>query len=214
MDPAVRFRDPASALDLAELESEATYLRSYESLFLPGLFQVEGYTRAIFEASDAVSTGDEIDAAVRFRGRRQHVLFADRPPRVHAVIHEAALHMLFGGTDVMREQLQRLVELAELPHVTIQVMPFTAVAVSALTTPFCHITSHGDGLATVLVEHPARSAYLHSDGDVAKYRTQFVRLGEAALPAIDTTAVAVKHATRDSLGLVQHLLYTLQGVSK
>ncbi|MFF6999219.1 DUF5753 domain-containing protein [Streptomyces sp. NPDC008313] len=204
---------PATALDLAELEAAATHLRSYESLFLPGLFQVEGYTRAIFEASDAVSTGEEIEAAVRFRRARQGVLLGEQPPRVHAVIHEAALHMLFGGADVMREQLLRLVELAELPHVTIQIVPFTAVAVSALTTPFCHITSHDSALGTVLMEHPARSAYLHGDGDVAKYRRQFARLSEAAHPAIDTTVIPVKHATRDSLGLVQHILYTLQGAS-
>ncbi|MGW2642187.1 helix-turn-helix domain-containing protein [Streptomyces sp. NPDC001348] len=208
-----RHQLPASALDLAELEARATHLRSYESLFLPGLFQVAGYTRAIFQASDAVSTAEEIDAAVRFRGERQRILTADNPPQVHAVIHEAALHMRFGGTDIMRQQLLRLVELAELPHVTIQIMPFTAVAVSALTTPFCHLASHHGALETVLMEHPARSAYLHGEDDVAKYRHQFSRLGNAALPAVDATVIPVKHSTRDSLGLIQHILYTLQGVS-
>lgn len=203
----------ASALDLAELEAEATYLRSYESLFLPGLFQVEGYTRAIFQASDAVSTHEEIEAAVHFRLGRQRVLTDDLPPQVHAIIHEAALHMRFGGTDIMRQQLLRLVELAELPHVTIQIMPFTAVAVSALTTSFCHLASHDGALETVLMEHPAGSAFLHSDDDMAKYRRQFARLSDAALPAIDTTIIPVKHAARDSLGLVQHILYTLQGAS-
>nr|WSY52782.1 Scr1 family TA system antitoxin-like transcriptional regulator [Streptomyces sp. NBC_00886] len=204
---------PASAIDLAELEAEATCLRSYESLFLPGLFQVKGYTHAIFEASDAVNTDEEIEAAVRFRSERQRILTGDRPPEVHAVIHEAALHMRFGGADIMHQQLLHLVELAELPYVTIQIMPFTAVAVSALTTPFCHLTSHNGALETVLMEHPARSAYLHGEDDVAKYRRQFARLSDAALPAIDATVIPVKHAARDSLGLVQHILYTLQGAS-
>ena len=204
---------PASALDLAELEDDATGLRSYESLFLPGLFQVDGYTRAIFQASDAVSTEEEVETAVRFRGERQHVLTADNPPQVHAVIHEAALHMRFGGAEIMRRQLLHLVELAELPHVTIQIMPFTAVAVSALTTPFCYISSHGSALETVLMEHPARSAFLHGEAEVDKYRRQFARLAEAALPAIDATVIPVKHSARDSLSLIQHLLYTLQGAS-
>ncbi|MFG2498709.1 helix-turn-helix domain-containing protein [Streptomyces sp. NPDC048441] len=202
---------PASALDLAELEAEASGLRLYESLFLPGLFQVEGYTRAIFEASDTVSSAAEIDTAVRFRQERQCVLTAERPPYVHAVIHEAALHMRFGGAEVMHQQLLKLVELSELPHVDIQIMPFTAVAVSALTTPFCHIASHDSALETVLLEHPAQSMFLHEEGTLAKYRRQFERLRAAALPAIDATVIPVKHAARDSLGLVQHVLYTLQG---
>ncbi|WP_447042049.1 DUF5753 domain-containing protein [Streptomyces sp. DSM 118878] len=202
---------PASALDLAELESEAAQLCSYESLFLPGLFQVEDYTRAIFEVSDNVSSAAEIETAVRFRSGRQRVLTNDRPPRVHAVIHEAALHMRFGGAQVMHKQLLRLVELARLPHVTIQIMPFTAVAISALTTPFCHITSHGGALETVLMEHPAQSMFLHGEDTVAKYRRQFERLGAAALPPIAAPALSVEHGTRDSLGLVQHILYTLLG---
>ncbi|WP_409234705.1 helix-turn-helix domain-containing protein [Streptomyces sp. PA5.6] len=202
---------PTSALDLAELESEAVQLRSYESLFLPGLFQVEGYARAIFEASDTVSSTAGVEDAVRFRLARQRVLVDDRPPHVHAVIHEAALHMRFGGAQVMHQQLLRLVELAELPHVTVQIVPFTAVAVSAINTPFCHIASHGGVLETVLMEHPAQSMFLHGEDSVTKYRRQFERLSAAALPAIDTTVIPVKHGTRDSLGLVQHILYTLLG---
>ncbi|MER5222639.1 helix-turn-helix domain-containing protein [Streptomyces flaveus] len=205
------YRDqlPASALDLAELEEASTELRSYESLFLPGLFQVSAYTRSIFEASDAVRTTAEIEEAVHFRQERQRILTADQPPHLHAVIHEAALHMRFGGTAVMREQLLRLVELAELPHVTIQFVPFTAVAVSALTTPFCHIASHGGELETVLMEHPAQSMFLHGADEVTKYRRQFDRLSTAALPPIDATVIPVRHAAKDSLSLVQHILYTL-----
>ncbi|MDJ0466359.1 helix-turn-helix transcriptional regulator [Streptomyces sp. H27-C3] len=201
---------PPSAIDLAELESKATDLRSYESLFLPGLFQLEEYTRSIFQASDAVTTSEGIESAVRFRMQRQDVLTAGGAPTVHAVVHEAALHMRFGGAKVMRRQLLRLVELAELPHMTIQVFPFTADAVSALTTPFCHIGSHGGALETVLVEHPAESMFLHGSESVAKYRRQFDRLSAAALPPIDTAVLTVKQASRDSLGLIQHILYTLQ----
>ncbi|MGW0563415.1 helix-turn-helix domain-containing protein [Streptomyces sp. NPDC003016] len=203
-------RLPSSALDLAELESKATSLRSYESLFLPGLFQLEEYTRSIFRASDVVTTPEGIESAVHFRKQRQSILAGDDvPPTVHAVIHEAALHMRFGGADVMRRQLLRLVEMAELPHVTIQIFPFTADAVSALTTPFCYIGSHGGALETVLVEHPADSMFLHGQETVTKYRRQFDRLSAAALPPVDASVLPVKQASRDSLGLIQHILYTL-----
>jgi transcriptional regulator with XRE-family HTH domain len=200
---------PPSAMDLAELEAAATALTSYESLFIPGLFQLEEYSRAIFQASDTVRTPEEIESSVHFRMERQAVLDGEQPPSVHVVIHEASLHMRFGGPEVMRRQLLRLVELAELPHVTVQLMPFTAHSVSALTTPFCHITSHGGALATVLMEHPAESMFLHSTEAVARYHRQLDRLRKAALPPVDATVIPVKHASRDSLSLIQHILYTL-----
>ncbi|WP_246143289.1 DUF5753 domain-containing protein [Actinacidiphila oryziradicis] len=198
-----------STLDLAEFESQATGLRSFESLFIPGLFQLEHYTRAIFRASDTVTTREEVETAVAFRMDRQAILADEDPPEVHAVIHEAALHMRFGGAAAMRKQLLRLVELADLPNVAIQILPFTADGVSALNTPFCFLSSHAGALETVLVEHPAESMYLHAADSISKYRRQFDRLSAAALPPVDTKVTPVSHDSRDSLGLIQYVLYTL-----
>ncbi|MFD8384145.1 helix-turn-helix domain-containing protein [Streptomyces sp. NPDC059679] len=198
-----------SALDLAELESKANELHSYESLFIPGLFQTEDYTASIFHADDEVNTLDHIETAVGFRMQRQTVLTGESPPEIHAVIHEAALHMRFGGQAVMRKQLLRLIELADLPHVSIQVLPFSAGGVSTLSTPFFILTSHGSSLETVLIETPAQSLYLHDGDSVTKYRRQFDRLRSAALPAVDTQVTPVTHDSRDSLGLIQYVLYTL-----
>lgn len=199
---------PAAALDLAELEFRATTLRSYESLFIPGIFQSEDYTRAIYRVSDVVTTPEDIDKAVGFRMQRQTILTTDNPPAVHAVIHEAALHMRFGGTAVTRKQLMRLVELAALPHVTIQVLPFTAHGVSAVNTPFCYITSHNGALVTIQMDHANQSMYLHDADSVTQYRRQFDRLCAVALPPVDASASPISHDVRDSLGLIQHILYS------
>ncbi|MDJ0347074.1 helix-turn-helix transcriptional regulator [Streptomyces sp. H10-C2] len=198
------------ALDMAELEAASNALSSYESLFIPGLFQIEDYTRSIFE-SDAAATGTQLNEhAVTFRMERQEILKGERPPQVHAIIHEAALHMRIGGPSTMRRQLLRLIELADLPHVTIQIVPFAAEGVSTLSTPFFIISSHGSTLETVLMEHPAQSLYLHEVEAVTKYRSQFARLGSVALPSVDARVTPAAHdSSRDSLGLIQHLLYTL-----
>ncbi|MEU3461711.1 helix-turn-helix transcriptional regulator [Streptomyces sp. NPDC006733] len=200
---------PLPSLDLAELESQALGLHSYESLFIPGMFQLPDYTRAVFEASDAVTTPAGVETAVSFRMERQAILTGDAAPEVHAVIHEAALHMRFGGSEVMRRQLLQLVELAKLPNVTIQVVPFTATGVSGLNTPFCSLTSHGGALETVLLDHPAESLFVHAPESVAKYRRLFDRLCNEALAPIDADVAPASHDTRDSLGLIQYVLYTL-----
>ncbi|MFI0822180.1 helix-turn-helix domain-containing protein [Streptomyces sp. NPDC021098] len=199
---------PAAALDLAELESRATSLRSYESLFIPGVFQSEDYIRAIFRGSDVVTNPVDIDRAVEFRLRRHAMLTGEEPPTVHAVIHEAALHMRFGGSAVTRKQLLRLVELAELPHVTIQVLPFTADGVPMVNTPFNLIASHGGILETIQMDHASQSMFLHDPDSVTQYRQHFDRLGSVALPPVDGGSSALSHDVRDSLGLIQHILYS------
>jgi transcriptional regulator with XRE-family HTH domain len=199
-----------TVLDLAELEAAADTLHSYESLFIPGILQIPEYTRSIFRSSQHERRTDDIERAVQFRMDRQKVITQERPPTVHAVIHEAALHVRFGGTAVMREQLLHLVRMAELPHVTIQVLPFTAEGLSAFSTPFLLVESHGSTLKTVLVETPASSLYVHESEAVHKYAARFAHLASTALPPLDPAVPATAHESRDSLGLVQYLLYSLQ----
>ncbi|MCO8303199.1 helix-turn-helix domain-containing protein [Streptomyces hygroscopicus] len=199
---------PAAALDLAELESRATHIRSYESLFIPGIFQTEDYIRAIFRVSDVVTNPSDIDRAVEFRMRRQAALTTEDPHTVHVVIHEAALHMRFGGSAVTRRQLLRLVELAELPHVTIQVLPFTADGVPAVNTPFSLIASHNGILETLQMDHAGQSTLLHGPDSIDQYRSHFNRLSSVALPPVDGSPSAVRHDVRDSLGLIQHIRYS------
>ncbi len=198
------------ALDLAELEAAANALCSYESLFIPGILQIADYTRAIFRSSNQGWSDRDRDKAVEFRLERQKMLTGERPPVLHAVIHEAALHVRFGDAEVRRSQLLHLVRMAKMPHVTIQVLPFTAEGLSAFSTPFLLVDSHQSTLHTVLLETHASSAYLHTADPVAKYRSHFARLAAAALSPLDPDVAAYEHGERDSLALIQHILYTLQ----
>ncbi|KUL35371.1 helix-turn-helix domain-containing protein [Streptomyces regalis] len=194
-------------LNLAELESEAVDIRTHEPLFIPGLFQTEDYTRSIFTSPDLGFTN--IEEALRFRMERQHILTRDNPPSVHAVIHESALRMRFGSTDVVREQLLHLIELARLPNVTIQIYPFTARAHAALTGNFAHVIPAEPRLGTVVVEQLLGSYYLVQQRQLDEYGSLFDRIADNALAPIDVSLAPETHSVKDSLALVQHVLYTL-----
>jgi transcriptional regulator with XRE-family HTH domain len=204
---AYKNRIGPGALDLAELESTGTNLHSHQSLFIPGLLQTEDYTRAI--VSTATPTYGTVEDAVAFRMRRQQILTGDHPATLHAVIHEAALHMRFGGPRVMRAQLLHLVAMAQLPHVTIQIFPFDADAYAAYTGTFLHITPVVRQLGTVILEHPVMSLHLTESGQLAEYKAFFDTLTKHSLAPIDPHAAAATHQDKDSLALIQHLLYTL-----
>lgn len=195
------------ALDLAELESGAVSIRTHEPLFIPGLFQTADYARAIFTSPKLGF--DNIEEGLQFRMERQRILTLDNPPSVHAVIHEAALHMRFGGVDVVREQLLRLVELARLPHVTVQIYPFSAQAYAALSGNFAHFVPANPKLGTVLLEGPLGSRYLTEQDQLLEYIALFDHLTESALAPIDVSLAPEAHSVKDSLALIQHLLYTL-----
>ncbi|MDQ1037728.1 hypothetical protein QFZ75_004144 [Streptomyces sp. V3I8] len=198
--------DPG-ALDLTESESETVKIRTHEPLFIPGLFQTTEYARAIFTSPKLGF--DNIEECLRFRKERQRVLTRDDPPSVHAVIHEAALHMRFGGAEVVREQLLRLVEIARLPHVTIQLYPFSAQAYAALSGNFAHFIPREPKLGTVLLENPLEARYLTRQEQLLEYTALFDHLVENALAPIDVSLAPAAHSVKDSLALIQHLLYTL-----
>jgi transcriptional regulator with XRE-family HTH domain len=107
------------------LEQATSLIRTYELQFVPGLFQTEDYARAVTALGHRSAPTEEIERRVSLRLQRQQILTRpDATPRVWAVIDESALRRPLGGRDVMRAQLAHLIELTELPQVTLQIMPF------------------------------------------------------------------------------------------
>src|SRR5437868_1615171 len=106
------------------LETAASVIRTFELQFVHGLFQTEDYARAVTLLGHTGSSGEEIDRRVSLRLKRQDLLTSPNPPQVWSVLDEGALRRPVGGRQVMRAQLSRLAEVAEMRHVTIQVVPF------------------------------------------------------------------------------------------
>ncbi|MEU0643004.1 helix-turn-helix domain-containing protein [Streptomyces umbrinus] len=196
-------------LNMAELEAGAAEVRLHQSLFIPGLFQTADYAQAIFATPQLGFENEDIGDALKFRMERQRILTRDSPPSVHAVIHESALHMKFGGTDVLRGQLLHLIELARLPHVNIRIYPFSSQAHAAISGNFVHLIPSVPQLGTVVLEQPTGIRYLGGQEALLQYRQLFERLADYALPPIDVSLAPEAHSVKDSLALIQHVLYTL-----
>ncbi|MWA10404.1 Scr1 family TA system antitoxin-like transcriptional regulator [Streptomyces sp. BA2] len=109
------------------LEGAASLIRSYEPHFVPGLLQTEEYARGVMRSGAIGQTRPEdIERYVALRMERQSLLDREDAPRVWIVMDETALRRPVGGSDVMREQIDKLLEAVELPHVTLQIAPFAA----------------------------------------------------------------------------------------
>ncbi|MBO1417815.1 helix-turn-helix transcriptional regulator [Streptomyces sp. FH025] len=204
------FKDQVTprALDLAETEARAASLDNYETFYIPGYLQLPEYTEAMFE--DAYPERRQAtDAAVRFRIERQRILTDERQRQFRFVIHEAALLMHFPGKAVMRAQLKHLLAISELPNITVQVLPFTVPKKPPRANSFLICAPSSAPLSTVILDGPTRAEYLVDQASIASYRDRFEQLSQIALPAI-TADRSMQDDSRDSWGLIQHLLYLLQ----
>ncbi|MGW4896954.1 helix-turn-helix domain-containing protein [Kitasatospora sp. NPDC004240] len=200
---------PPLALDLAEAEDRAVRLESYDSLYIPGVFQLPAYTEAIYESSYRGGPWGVADS-VEFRMQRQRILADGKGRQFRFVIHEAALRMRFAGESVMRAQLAHLLEMAELPNVQIQVLPFNAPQHAPLSASFLSCDPGCADLSVIIVPGPKKAEHLSDPDDLSAYRDKFQQLSAIALPAVDADVSTRGLASRDSWGLIQHLLYLLQ----
>ncbi|MFI7216870.1 helix-turn-helix domain-containing protein [Micromonospora maritima] len=131
--------------DWPGIEAEATALRSFEPLCVPGLLQTEGYARALL-CGGGLFAPDEVEQQVATRLDRQPVLTRDRPPLLTFVVDEHVLRRRVGGPEVMREQVRHLVKIGTtLPRVRIHVVPLAAGAYPGINGPFVIATPpHGE----------------------------------------------------------------------
>jgi transcriptional regulator with XRE-family HTH domain len=153
-----------------DLEAAATLIRTYEGQLIPGLLQTEDYMRALVGGAQLKDSPEEAERRVALRLGRQTLLERENAPRLWAVVDEAALRRPVGGPKVMRAQLERLIEAAELPNVTLQVLPFAAGAHPAMVGAFSVLRFADQELPDVVyVEHLTSALYLSKQEDVDQY---------------------------------------------
>jgi transcriptional regulator with XRE-family HTH domain len=171
----------------ADLEAGAEELCQVQVELVPGLLQVESYTRAVHaESLQAAGDREAVEDRIRHRLGRQHALATGASPAASFVLSESCLRRQVGDRETMRDQLTHLVALAELRHVQIQVLPFrTKSYVGGVSFGFTLLT-----LAAPGIESPLCIAYVESLGDaryaddkdvVREYTAQWRRLTAAAL---------------------------------
>ncbi len=166
------------------LEQAASVIRTYEPQLVPGLLQTEDGARATIELGDPGGSADEIERRVTLRMRRQEVLTQPGAPSLWAVIDEAALWRP-GGRSTIRAQIQHLIEMAELPNITLQAVPFYSGGRAAAGGPFTILRfSEPDLPDIVYLEQLTSALYLDKSQDVDAYLGLMDRLAvEATSPA-------------------------------
>ncbi|MCP2260315.1 Helix-turn-helix domain-containing protein [Streptoalloteichus tenebrarius] len=171
-----------AAQDFVELESEASLLRSYKVDLVPGLLQTEEYATSLARADVPAVSEETARQRAAVRVTRQKRLYDGKPLRVEAVVSESALRQVVGGPRVMREQLERLITLAELPHVVIQIMPFDVGAYPAMGSTFDMLSfdqDHHDDV--VYLESLTQGQYVEDPEVVSVFTLNFESMREVAL---------------------------------
>jgi Domain of unknown function (DUF5753)/Helix-turn-helix domain len=166
------------------LEEAATLIRAYEPQVIPGLLQTEGYIRAITAASFPAATEDFSERAVALRLARQKILHWPDPPRYWVVLDETALRRPIGGPQVMRQQIEHLIQAAQQPGTTIQVIPFTTGWHPALYGMFNIFRMPDDQLPDIVYSEALTGAnYLNKPEESARYIEALDRMcAQAASP--------------------------------
>jgi transcriptional regulator with XRE-family HTH domain len=169
------------------LEAAATTIRSFETQVVHGLLQTEDYARAVTRGGRKAATADEIERRVAVRLKRQELLRRPDPPRVWSVMDEAVLRRPIGGPALMRAQFQHLIEVAEGPHVTLQVVPFASGGHAGESGSFTVLRFEERDLPDVVyLEQLTSATYLDQRPDVEHYLETADELSGTALTPAGT----------------------------
>jgi transcriptional regulator with XRE-family HTH domain len=176
-----------------DLESAAALIRTYEGQFVPGLLQTDDYMRAVIHGAHLDESSDEVGRRVRLRMARQILLTREHPPRLWAVVDEAALRRPVGGPGVMKGQLERLLDATKLPNVTLQILPFDTGAHPAMVGSFSILRFADRELPDVVyLEHLTNAVYLDKRAEVERYLDVMELLCVDSEPPAKTVDVLTK----------------------
>jgi transcriptional regulator with XRE-family HTH domain len=152
------------------LETGAKTLRTYEPHYVTGLLQTYGYARAVLRGGFPNDSDEDLERRVDARLRRQQLLEKPDAPTLWVVMDEAVLHRVVGGPQVMRNQIDHLLEASELDHVSIDIVPFSAGAHLGACAPFTYFRFEEPELPDVVYsEILSASMYLDQRADVAAH---------------------------------------------
>ncbi len=174
------------------LEAEAVAISDFQSSVVPGLLQTADYARAGHEATMPRLSNEQIEMQIQAKLTRQSLLTQANPLTFRAVLDEAVLRRVVGGPRVMGKQLDRLIEVARLPNVTLQIIPFTVGSHPGLESNFNVLELPKPAPSIVFVEGLVGSMYLERAEDLKRYQEVFERLQTVALSPKDTIGAIAK----------------------
>jgi predicted XRE-type DNA-binding protein len=165
------------------LETDAVSLRVVDSLVVPGLLQTPEYARSVIGGTWSESSREDVEKRVQVRMKRQDRISDPLSPlRFWAVVDESALRRLVASHEVMLEQLEHLVRISEEPHITVQVMPYSAGAHPGMVGNFTILEFEDAADSSVVyIEGATSDLYLEKATDVHDYSVMYEHLRAQAL---------------------------------
>lgn len=162
------------------LEEAASRIQTYELQFVPGLLQTETYARAVIGQGMPESLRDDVECRVALRMRRQQALARPSAPRLWAIIDEAVLVRKIGGREVLLEQIDKLLELTTLPHITLQIVGLDITGYAA-ESPFTLLRFAEPELPKIVyIEYLSGALYLEKPDEIETFGRALDRLAVAA----------------------------------
>jgi transcriptional regulator with XRE-family HTH domain len=178
------------------LEAEASSIHEYGSELVPGILQTADYYRAFMRAAPVAADEDAIERKTEVRLTRQERLTSAEPPDFCAVLNEAVIRRVVGGAKTMRAQLMHIAELADRPHIHVQVLPFRAGAHAAMDGSFIVLRfPQPEDTDVAYTESQAGSLYLEKPPEVDRYVAMFSHLTAKALDPDGSRALIAQAAT-------------------
>src|SRR5690242_20663630 len=180
---------PPYYADFIGLETDASYIKTWEPTIVPGLLQTPEYARAVMLANPAMISPAKLENFIRIRQERQARLEQGTDVRLDAVIWEAVLITTVGSDEVQRGQLDRLLELMDRPNISVQVLPLEAGDKANMSGSFVMFSFGSErSVSTVFVETLTSSQYLERDQELRGYTLVFDALRSAALSSAASAA--------------------------
>ncbi|MGC0421856.1 hypothetical protein ABIA38_007392 [Embleya sp. AB8] len=178
---------PSGLGTLIDVESSATNLRAFNSMIVLGMLQTEDYARATITAHCPDEPEDVIEGRVRLRMRRQTILEQASPPQLEVILDEAALRREVGGPDVMRKQIEHLVDVSRRPQITIRLIPYSAGAHKGQMGSYLLLSFPDAGDPDVVYSDGLLgNTFVEKKHQVASFASLFEQLRSIALNPVDT----------------------------
>ncbi|WP_165986236.1 helix-turn-helix transcriptional regulator [Streptomyces sp. YIM 98790] len=185
--------------EFVSVEAHASEIREFQPLIIPGLLQTEAYAKALVEGRCTDATPEDVGRGLDAYLERLGIFTRDEPPKIWAVIGEAALRQEVGGRPVMAEQMAHLLDVSEDSQVTLQILPYSAGAHPGVDGAFSILSFPNPEEKDVILANSIASQFcLETEPEVGNYVLAFVHIRAAALGIPESRSFL--HRLKDEYG--------------
>ncbi|MCC2275444.1 helix-turn-helix domain-containing protein [Streptomyces sp. ET3-23] len=182
-------------MDFIELEAEAETIRVQHPVIIPGPLQSPGYVREMIARAPTAVSAERAELLVSIRMARQEILArTEKPVKVHALVPESSFHAQFeSGPAIMRDQLRRLLDVSDMPNVTVQIVPLTAHPTYGANGAMTLLTFRQPWTMVASIDNPMGGTHTEDPDQVEFLEREFDGIASIALPVDESRDLVSKY---------------------